>query len=379
MLMNPPSSKLSSCFWPTLSSMPSQLLDSRPVMYERNNMTKNDRANLPLILAVTTLLTTLSLTLITSTAFGWGRVGHDLSSRVAAHLVAKTTDKSFFRTRAFDLGYYSNVPDLVWKKPGTYEVEWLNHFMDLEIFERELKKALEEGKISPKDDPFDWERGKFDAKFPSVPKTAGRAYWRIRELEKRLAATASLLKQKDVLKEERHRLQSEWLIVAGVLGHYVTDLAQPLHVTENFDGQLTEQKGVHAHFEDSLVDSLWPSLDMQVFKEADRLWAKDANILAGKTSLSLIRELANSSAKEVEELLKRDKKLSRDDLKKGGEAFRPLLVKRLAAGAVTLAEIWRRHANWSANEDKFFSFTGEPAYIEAPIDLPVPTPTPSKK
>lgn len=106
---------------------------------------------------------------------------------------------------------------------------------------------------------------------------------------------------------------------------------------------------------------------------------KEANILAGKTSLQLIRDLASSSAKDLDELLKRDKKLSRDDLKKAGEAFRPLLVKRLAAGAVTLAEIWRRHSNWTVNEDKFFIFTGEPAYIEAPRDLPTPTPTPSKK
>lgn len=311
--------------------------------------------------------------------FSWGRVGHDLTNRVAAHLVAKTTDKSFFRTRAFDLGYYGNVPDLVWKKPGTYEVEWFNHFMDLEIFEREMKKALEDGRVSAKDDPFEWDRAKFDAKFVSIPKTAGRAYWRIRELEKRLSATASLLKQKDILKEEKHRLQSEWLIVAGTMGHYVSDLSQPLHVTENYDGQLTEQKGVHAHFEDTIVDGLWPSIEMQVFKDAEKLWEKEANILAGKSTLQLIRELSSSSTKEIDELLKRDKKVSRDDLKKATEAFRSQVIRRLVAGTVTLAEIWRRQSNWVPNEDKFFSFTGEPAYIEAPKDLPTPTPTPSKK
>jgi hypothetical protein len=320
----------------------------------------------------------LLLTVIgtSSQALAWGRMGHDLSARVAAHLVADTTKRSFYKAHMADLGYYSNVPDLIWKKPATYDVEWTNHFMDLEIFDREIKKIVEEGKFPAKEDPFDLSRAAFEAKFPAVPAQAGRAYWRIREFEKRLQKTSELLKQKDILKEERHRLQLEWLIVAGTMGHYVADLSQPLHVTENYDGQMTEQKGIHGHFEDTLVDELWPSIDMQVTKEADRIWDKEQNMLAGKPTLVLIKDLATSSAKEIDEILKKDKKTSRDDLKKAMEIYRPIIVRRLAAGAVTLAEIWRRHSNWQPNEEKFFSFTGEPAYIEPPVATPTPTPTP---
>lgn len=310
-----------------------------------------------------------------SRAFAWGRMGHDLSARVAAHLLAGTTKKNFYKAHTFDLGYYCNVPDLVWKKTS-YDVEWTNHFMDLEIFEREFKKATEEGRLSPKEDPYELSRAAFDAKFSTIPQTAGRAYWRVREFEKRLQATSDLLKQKDILKEERHRLQLEWLIVGGTLGHYVSDLSQPLHVTENYDGQLSEQKGLHGHFEDTLVDELWPSIDMQVYKEADRIWEKEQNILAGKTTLALLKDLAGASAKDAEEILKRDKKTARDDLKKAGEIYRPIIVRRLAAGAVTLAEILRRHSNWQPNEDKFHSFAGEPAFIEPPKAAPTPTPTP---
>lgn len=329
--------------------------------------------------ALTSALSSWLLILLGSTtALAWGRIGHDLSARVAAHLVSETTDKSFYKSRAMDLGYYCNVPDLVWKKTS-YQVEWTNHFMDLEIFQREFSKRLEEGKLTPKEDPYDMTRSAFNAKFPAIPDTAGRAFWRVRELEKRLGATADLLKQKDILKEERHRLQLEWLIVAGTLGHYVTDLSQPLHVTENYDGQMTEQKGVHAHFEDTLVDELWPSIDMQVYKEADRIWAKERGAMAGKTSLTLLKDLSESSAKDLDEILKRDKKTSRDDLKKAAEVYRPIIVRRLAAGAVVLAEIWRRHSNWTPNEDKFYSFAGEPAFIEPPVPPPTPTPKPTPK
>ena len=318
----------------------------------------------------------LLVTLTSSLAFAWGKMGHDLSTRVAAHLLSETTKKTFFKSHTVDLGYYSNVPDLVWKKPATYEVEWTNHFMDMEIFERELKKAIEEGRWSAKEDPYDLARAAFDAKFPTITQQAGRAFWRIREFEKRLQKTSELLRQKDILKEERHNLQLEWLTVAGTMAHYVTDLSQPLHVTENYDGQMTEQKGIHGHFEDTLVDELWPSIDMQVYKDAQKLWDKEQNGLAGKTTLALIKELAATSAKEAEEILKKDKKVSREDLKKAGEAYRPIIVRRIATGAVVLAEIWRRHANWQPNEEKFFSFTGEPAYIEPPKAAPTPTPTP---
>ncbi len=311
-------------------------------------------------------------------ALAWGRTGHDLSSRVAAHLVSQSNGKGFYKSRSFDLGYYGNVPDLIWKKPATYQIEWFNHFMDLEIFEREFKKAIEEGRWSAKEDPYELSRSAFDSKFPAIPQSAGRAYWRIRELEKRLSATADLLKQKDILKDERHRLQLEWLVVAGTLGHYVSDLSQPLHVTENYDGQLTDQKGIHAHFEDTLVDELWPSIDMQVFKEADRVWAKEQNILAGKTTIALLKELAVTSSKDLDEILKRDKKAPREDLKKSIEIYRPIIVRRMAAGSVVLAEIWRRHSNWQPNEEKFFSFAGEPAYIESPKPTPTPTPAPKK-
>ncbi|MBN8540955.1 MAG: hypothetical protein J0L82_11260 [Deltaproteobacteria bacterium] len=329
-------------------------------------------------LPLTSLFVILATLLVSANALAWGRIGHDLSARVAAHLVAETTGKPFYKSRAMDLGYYCNVPDLVWKKTS-YQVEWTNHFMDLEIFQREFTKRMEEGKLTPKEDPYDLPRAAFNTKFPTIPDTAGRAYWRIRELEKRLGATADLLKQKDILKEERHRLQLEWLIVAGTLGHYVTDLSQPLHVTENYDGQMTEQKGIHAHFEDTLVDELWPSIDMQVYKEADRIWEKDRAAMTGKTSLALLKELAESSAKDLDEILKRDKKTPRDDLKKAVEIYRPVIVRRLAAGAVVLAEIWRRHSNWAPNEDKFYSFAGEPAFIEPPVPPPTPTPKPSPK
>ncbi len=44
------------------------------------------------------------------------------------------------------------------------------------------------------------------------------------------------------------------LLYSSDLSHYVADLHQPLHTTENFDGQLTGQLDIHARFESKLLN-----------------------------------------------------------------------------------------------------------------------------
>jgi len=40
--------------------------------------------------------------------------------------------------------------------------------------------------------------------------------------------------------------------IAAALAHYVSDSVQPFHAVVNYDGQLTQQKGIHARFETAL-------------------------------------------------------------------------------------------------------------------------------
>ncbi len=44
------------------------------------------------------------------------------------------------------------------------------------------------------------------------------------------------------------------MIYAADLGHYVADGHQPMHTTINYNGQLTDQKGVHFRYEVTMVD-----------------------------------------------------------------------------------------------------------------------------
>jgi hypothetical protein len=43
-------------------------------------------------------------------------------------------------------------------------------------------------------------------------------------------------------------------LTAANLGHYVADGFMPLHTVANYDGQFTGQKGVHARYEETLID-----------------------------------------------------------------------------------------------------------------------------
>jgi hypothetical protein len=61
---------------------------------------------------------------------------------------------------------------------------------------------------------------------------------------------------------------SRILKVSAELGHYVADAHVPLHTTENYNGQLTGQDGIHAFWESRLPE----------------LFARDFNFLVGRAS-----------------------------------------------------------------------------------------------
>ena len=44
------------------------------------------------------------------------------------------------------------------------------------------------------------------------------------------------------------------MLFAAVASHYIQDAHQPLHASNNYDGQLTGQNGVHSRFETALFE-----------------------------------------------------------------------------------------------------------------------------
>jgi hypothetical protein len=309
------------------------------------------------------LLISLSLMLFESSAWAWGRRGHGMVCETAAYLISDLPKNEFLRNHSFDLSFYCNVPDFFWKEPETFQAENPNHYMDMEIFDRGLRGANQK-------EAFEMDRLAFNKKFPQIPEKAGRAWWRVRELFDFVsAAKEKLMKANGLKTEERHKLQGEWIVPFGAIGHYTGDLSMPMHATENHDGNITKQKGIHGFYEDKMVNYLFhaPQFDLEteVWKAAQKRWKKDHEMLAKKSLLELLQMETDESFKHLEEPLTLDRKYGRDE-KKLAPFYKKMLVDRISAGAVFTAEVYRRLTGFDFDDNRFFIFVGTPKFIAPP-------------
>jgi len=315
-------------------------------------------------------VTLLMLLLISqSHAWAWGRRGHALVCQEAAYLVANQDDKAnFLKNHSFDLGYYCNVPDVIWKEPPTGETETPNHYINHEVFVR----AIGADKVSA---ALAMDRATFEKTYPQVPAKNGRIYWRIREMNDALYSVRDKLMNKNLKPEEKRPLQAQWLQLAGFMGHYIGDLSMPLHVTENHNGALTHQDGIHSFYEDKLVNELFMDhsfeLEAEAMKLAQKRWAKEHVGLAKRSIVDLMEAMRIESAKSATLLLKTDLATGRD-LAKAKRAHKKMILENLAMGGVYLAEFYRRGLGFDFDDNRFFIFNGKPDYIQpGPIGAPV--------
>lgn len=305
------------------------------------------------------LFLTVFVLVHSSMALAWGKRGHQIVGETAAQLVSGEPNAEFMRDHSFDFAYYANVPDFIWKRPKTYDRERPEHYMDLEIFARAFRGRKDMM------NPFALSRKDFEKRFPAINDKAGRAYWRIRELNDSLSKVTEELKDPELkTQKDRQKLQSEWLVLAGVTAHYVGDLAQPMHVTENYDGQMTNQKGLHHFYEEKLVDQLYPGLATKVMVSAQSQWKKFKKQAEKKTILDLLENLTKSSATDLNEVLKIDRLVGRKgELQSIARRHAKLIERELTLGSLTLAEIYRRQVGWPYDGEKFYFFAGEPEFI----------------
>lgn len=91
------------------------------------------------------------------------------------------------------------------------------------------------------------------------------------------------------------------LRLSAELGHYCGDAHVPLHTTENYNGQLTNQKGIHGFWESRLPELYFPAYDMlagrAVFIEntGEYIWKIIDESFAAKDSVLQFESDLNSS------------------------------------------------------------------------------------
>jgi alkylated DNA nucleotide flippase Atl1 len=179
------------------------------------------------------------LTLAAVSLRGWGfDVHRELTRRTLQGLPPEL--KAFFNGQRDFIVEHTVDPDL-WRVVGLKSdrgEEDPNHFLDIDGL----------GDPPPfKNVPREWPA--FVAKYGTErANRAGRLPWRAEEIYQLLVA-----RFRDVAKGTPAYAADNARYLAAILGHYVQDAHQPFHAVANYDGQLTNQRGIHSRFETDLV------------------------------------------------------------------------------------------------------------------------------
>lgn len=157
---------------------------------------------------------------------GWGGVGHNKISYNTKLSVANQL--SFFPAWADSLALHASDADNRKSKDPT---EGPKHFIDIDNY----SEFVNTGYISHDYDSLVAKYG-----YNTVINN-GILPWAILN-------TADSLKEA-FKKNDMHKA----MLIASDLGHYIADAHMPLHITKNYNGQLTGQSGVHSRYETTMI------------------------------------------------------------------------------------------------------------------------------
>ena len=252
-----------------------------------------------------------------SSAWAWGFTGHRLIMSRAIDLLPPEL-KVFYERHRTEIVIRAIDPDL-WRNVGWDEDP--NHFLDLGVKEygaypftalpRELDAAVEKfGMTTVK-------------RYGMLPWRAAETFGNLRRTFERIASGGALYGPSDLI------------LFSAVVGHYVQDAHQPFHATDNFDGQMTGNDGIHARFERDLIE-----------KFASRLTLKPSAPTRIASARDFTFDALLASHRQVDPILKADAESIAGKDAYDDEYFerlfartRPILESRLSAAITATASI----------------------------------------
>ncbi|GAB4094515.1 hypothetical protein GCM10028786_34440 [Flaviaesturariibacter terrae] len=157
----------------------------------------------------------------------WGFLVHRTTTQLAVYQLPDNVQHFFYDNMDY-LVRYSVRPD---QRRNSDPTEGPKHFIDLERFGPDAANTM----------PLDWKSAVAKYGADSFTRNGVVPYW--------------VVNQKDKLTEAfRSGNRDSILFYAADLAHYVGDANVPLHTTENHDGQLTGQKGLHSLWESTIPE-----------------------------------------------------------------------------------------------------------------------------
>jgi hypothetical protein len=198
----------------------------------------------------------------------WGFLVHKTIHQLAVYQLPGSI-APFFYANMEKLVYDAARPDI---RRNTDSTEATKHFIDIEAYgENAIRKM-----------PLEWE-------------SALKIYAKDSLLKYGYVPYQVIFTQQKLVEAFKTKNKDSIVFYAADLGHYIGDAHVPLHTTLNYDGQLTDQKGLH-----SLWESMIPELEIGNYNLYTNHKAKYLN----KPALAIWKAVRQANALLPEMLLK---------------------------------------------------------------------------
>jgi hypothetical protein len=167
-----------------------------------------------------------------ATGWTWGAVGH----RYIAQNYSKHLPAYIDGLKTYDATVYTHVTDPDTRKGSpSYPDEYEKHYIDIDAYPEFLAGTLSRS------------RAALNAEYgASYVTNIGVLPWAIVTAESTLT-----------LQFQASNWSAAALTIAD-LCHYVGDANQPLHCTQNYDGGMTGNNGIHSRYESTMLSSTYP-------------------------------------------------------------------------------------------------------------------------
>lgn len=264
--------------------------------------------------------------LLSNFIFAWGFYGHKMVNRLAVFSLPPEMF-AFYKANIDYLTENSVNPD---KRRYSDTSEACRHYIDLDHYEKFL--------------PIDTVPRKWNDAVTKLSKDTLLAYgivpWHIQVMMQRLTYA---FKEKDLEKILR---------ISAELGHYVADAHVPLHASENYNGQFTNQHGIHGFWESRLPELFSTDYDLFVGKcyylnnPLEIAWEASEGSFAGLDTVLGFERKLNASFDESKKYSIEYKGQTQVKVysKEYAAAYHQMLAgqveRRLKASILTVANMW---------------------------------------
>ena len=170
--------------------------------------------------------------------YGWGKKGHKLVNTKAVEFLPE--EMSAMLAWKDYIGEHASDPDI---RKDTDTTEGPKHYIDIDFYPEFL-----------------------DGKMIEDKEQLVQKYGIDTVVKMGLLPWATLNTYNSLIKSFQEKNRDKILIYISDLGHYVADGHQPFHTILNYDGQLTDQKGIHGRYESEMVNDYIDQITSSVSK-----------------------------------------------------------------------------------------------------------------